>query len=195
MRRTWLALLLFGCGSTGSDRFDFAADARGRAPATFVNAAGWSVHLERARFVVGPVYLAPQAGRDAERYVGEVLERVTVDVLAPAPTPFPTAGSMTEDVVRSAEIWVADVDFAGEATRGEERVPFDGHVVLDELQRRVRGVPVTFVPREGGALELSIDARVLFAGADFHDPDQLTKTAAAGLRATATYEVKWLEHR
>jgi hypothetical protein len=227
MKRALVLAGLLSCGSTGSDRFAFEAQAAGATTASFTNANGWSVMLTQATFTIGPVYLAPQAGRDTDRYVGEVLDRVTIDALSPAPVPFPSAGTMTEDTVRSAEIWLwpppgiapetvsvknASLEVAGEAIRGGEHVTFHERIVLDEEWataakpgehsatplselRKVRGIPTAFVPHRGGHLEIRIDARDLFAGADFNDEAQVRNTAFAGLRATATYEVQWVEHR
>lgn len=196
--KAWpLFALVLSCGSTGSDRFDFEARASGITPATFTNAGGWNITLTKASFTIGPIYFAPQAGRETDRYVGEVLDEVAVDPLSPSLVSFPSAGTMTEDHVRSAEIWLSPCEFAGVATRGDEHRSFAERIVLDDTlaARRVRGIPAAFFPQRGGHLEIRVDARVLFAGADFDNPDQVRQTAIAGLRATATYEVQWLENR
>ena len=160
-----------GCGSTGSKRFAFEARAggverEGDAPYTFTNANGWGITLTRANVTIGPVYVnviaplrsaslfrfLPEAHADdlhlgGGRVVGEVLGQVTFDALSPLLVPFATTGTVTEEQVRSADIWfwpppgtapettnveAPSVDLAGEAVRGTDRVPFRGALVLDE---------------------------------------------------------------
>jgi len=263
-----------GCGTTGSKRFTFEARAGGverdgAAPYTFVNATGWTVTLTKANVTIGPLYLNVVAPLRAERLrfawvrsafadddhlsggrvVGEVLGRVTVDALSPSLVSFPVTGTMTEEQVRTADIWLwpssevpperVDVDepsleVEGEATRGAAQVRFRGRLVIDAawatdakpgevsadpitVVRQIRGIPATFFPREGGSLEVRIDVKPLFRGADFGslsanpiDPDgrvrlvqaktgsvttdQVLRNAFQGLRAArGTYAVRWLD--
>ena len=162
-------------GGTGSQRFSFAARVRGTAPSTageyrFVNEKGWHITLTRATVTLGPVYLnvIPPL-RDAEasvwdlvirpawahgemhlgagRIVGEVLSQVTFDALSNESTPFPTNGTVTQEQVRTAEVWFfpepgtpADatklatiaLDIAGSAQRDGELVKFRGLLKLDD---------------------------------------------------------------
>lgn len=142
-----LAAIALSCGSTGSDRFEFEARARGVTPASFTNSNGWVVTLAKADFTIGPVYLKSAASRDASRSVGEVLDQVTVDALSPAPAVFALRGTMTEAPVRSGEVWfwpapgiapettkiaTAAADLAGTAVRGGALVRFHGRLVLDD---------------------------------------------------------------
>ena len=154
------AVAAVGCnGTSGNDRVAFSARASGGdsgAVRTFTNDFGWAVTLERASMRLGPVYLNTVAPLRAHRgfrlireahadeghlkgglVVGEVLGDVTVDLLGP-PVPFPVAGLVTEDTVRTAEIrfWpgpgvdpetpLADpiLSVAGEATRDGATVRF-----------------------------------------------------------------------
>src|SRR5262249_43215164 len=118
-----------GCGSTGSQRFDFVAHAGGierdaTQPFTFTNPTGGEGTLSRANVTMGPIYLnviaplrsasffrfLPQAYADDShlgdgRVVGEVLGRVTVDALSPTLVPFGVTGSITGEQVRTTDIW------------------------------------------------------------------------------------------
>lgn len=79
---------------------------------------------------------------------------------------------------------VVTADVAGSATRGGLTIRFRGQLVLNDAWlpdlppgargsvsiralRQVRGVPASFFADEGGSLEIRIDARSLFRGADF----------------------------
>ncbi|CAN5771073.1 hypothetical protein BH11MYX4_BH11MYX4_44250 [soil metagenome] len=277
LARSVLSVAPSGCGSTGSDRFAFDARAGGiardgAAPFTFTNETGWTVTLTRATVTIGPVYLNVVAplrddtsswvpwlgvrrayGDDDHlgegREAGEVLAQVTFDALSPGLVPFAVQGTMAQDQVRTAEIWLwpppgvspetvkidaAAVDFAGEATRADARVRFRGTLVLDDAWttdarpgersaqpvtslRKVRGIPTSFLPTAGGALEIRVDVRPLFRGADFSNlqanpvdedgtkilvqsrtgrvtTDQVMRNVFQGLRAsTGTYAVRWID--
>jgi hypothetical protein len=165
-----------GCaGGTGSQRFSFEARIAGTGPATsdahtFTNEKGWVISLSRAHVTLGPVYLnvippltdssasifdlfvrsawAHGEGHlDAGRMVGEVLSQVSFDALSSALVSFPKRGSITQEEVRTAEIWFypelgvpADstkidtvaLDVAGTATRSDESVRFRGKLVLND---------------------------------------------------------------
>ena len=268
-----------GCaGGTGSQRFEFEARAGGSGAATadahtFTNEKGWVISLSRATVTLGPVYLNvippltdstaslwsffirpawAQAGGshlDAGRVVGEVLSQLTFDALSAELVPFPSRGTMTQEAVRTAEIWfypapgvsaeatkidTVALDVAGRATRDDAQVHFRGQIVLNDDWiaeqtlgargnqsitgiRKVRGVPATFFPTEGGQLELRFDVTRLFRGADFSslqqsrtdkdgtkvleqkqsastNRDQVTTNLYQGLRETSgTYSVRWAE--
>jgi hypothetical protein len=126
--------------------------------------------------------------------LGEVLGRVTFDALTGELVPFPVPGTIVQEEVRSAEIWfypeydAAAVPVAlsvrGDANKDGQTVPFRGELTLDDdwvpnqqvgargvisltELRKVRGVPASFTPFEGGRLQLRCDVTQLFRGADF----------------------------
>lgn len=81
------------------------------------------------------------------REVGEVLGRLTFDALSPTLVPFTTSGTVTQEEVRTAEVWLypppgvayetvnitaPSLEVAGEATRAGETVRFRGSLILNE---------------------------------------------------------------
>jgi hypothetical protein len=125
------------------------------------------------------------------------------------------------------------LDVAGEAARAESRVRFRGALILNDAWqpdqpagtrgaqsiaqiRKVRGIPSTFFPAEGGHLEIRVDVAHLFRGADFSNldanpadrdgtkllvqskagkftTDQVMTNLYQGLRAVdGTYAVRWV---
>jgi hypothetical protein len=270
-----LSVFPTGCGSTGGERFSFEARAGGIArdasqPFSFANETGWTITLTKANVTIGPVYLNVIAplhdpttffpalgikrafGSDDHlgegRQVGEVLARITFDALSPSLVPFSVQGTMTQEQIRTAEIWLwpppdkapeavnidtPSVDVAGEAVRGGDTVRFRGALILNDAWtsdakpgdrsaqpvtalRKVRGIPSSFFPTAGGALEIRFDMRPLFRGADFSNlaaspadkdgtkilvqaktgkftTDQVMRNVFQGLRAsTGTYAVRWV---
>lgn len=157
-----------GCGTTGSERFAFPASAGGIGNQPFTNALGWTIALTKADVSIGPIYLnviAPlhdettgfllrikdaygdDAHLGAGREVGEVLDRLTFDALSTDLVPFATSGTMTQEEVRTAEVWLypppgiayetvnitdPSLDVAGIATRGSEAVRFRGRLILND---------------------------------------------------------------
>jgi hypothetical protein len=165
-----------GCtGGTGSQRFSFAAQVRGTAPAgadqyRFVNEKGWRITLTRTTVTLGPLYLnvAPPLRSESAsvwdflvrpayaqgemhlgsgRIVGEVLSQVTFDALSDDLVAFPSRGVVTQEEVRSAEVWfypepgtpvdakeldTVALDIAGSAERDGEVVKFRGVLKLDD---------------------------------------------------------------
>jgi hypothetical protein len=263
-----------GCGSTGSKRFVFDARAGGierdaTQPHVFTNERGWTITLTKAAVTIGPVYLnvvAPLRSGETSwmrpfirsafahdehlgegRVVGEVLAQVTIDALSPVLVPFGSQGSMTQEHVRTADVFLwpppetppettnidaASAELAGEAVRGKDHVRFRGRLVIDDAWasdakpgersatpiseiRQVRGVPASFYPVEGGALEIRVDVCPLFRGADFSNlaanptdadgtkilvqskdgaiaTDQVMRNVFQGLRASSgTYAIRW----
>lgn len=125
----------------------------------------------------------------------------------------------------------AALDVTGSATKDGVTVRFRGRLFVDDAWlpdpkpgapgaasvlalRLVRGIPAAFSPSRGGALEVRVDAKVLFAGADFssladnpEDPDgtkilvqsktgryttdQVMRNAFSGLRSVDAYDVRW----
>jgi len=177
MKRAILVTLLFlvslvvtvDCGTTGSRRFQFDAFAAGvpAARGAFTNDAGWTITLTRAQITFGPVYLnvipplrtsyfpiglgrvahADNSHLGAGRDVGEVLGQISFDALSSDLVRFQTSGTMTQEDIRTAEVWLwpapgtapeevnidtAAVDVAGTATRGADIVKFRGKLVFDD---------------------------------------------------------------
>ncbi|AKU94747.1 hypothetical protein AKJ09_01411 [Labilithrix luteola] len=170
---TFLALgIAWGCaGSTGSKRFAFDARIGGvEDRTTFTNETGWTITLTKAEITLGPVYLnvvAPlrdstqslrelfvknawahgEGHLDDGRVVGEVLGQVRFDALSSELVTFPVRGTMTQDEVRTSEIWfypepgvsaestkIATValDVAGVAVRDSTNVAFRGQLILND---------------------------------------------------------------
>lgn len=164
-------------GSTGSPRFAFEARAggaprEGSGPLRFTNEVGWDVTLERADVTLGPIYLNVVAPLGAQslrelfvktawahgeshlssgRVVGEVLAQVRFDALSPSLVPFPVVGAITQEQVRTAEVWyypepgvspdttkidTVALDVAGAARRGDRAVRFRGKLILDDAWQR-----------------------------------------------------------
>ncbi len=168
-----MAALLPACSAdTGSGRFAFEALAGGAASATgaplvFTNEVGWTITLVRADISLGPVYLnvqpplrvgrwldwlvppafAQAAHLDEGRVAGEVLGQVSFSALSSELVPFPVAGTLAQEEVRTAEVWfypspgvaaettaidTVALDVAGEATREGVAISFAGQLVLDD---------------------------------------------------------------
>ncbi len=149
----------------------------GTGPMTFTNERGFEISLSRADVTVGPIYLnviAPRssgetavrrrfgnllgglegtahaAGEDhlgSGRVVGQVLSQVTFDALSEARVPFPTEGVVTNEPVRTVDLWFfpppgedpqtvrisrAALSVEGRATRGGKTTAFRGALVLDD---------------------------------------------------------------
>jgi len=172
-RDLWLALAtslaMTGCvGTTGSDLVTFDAAAAGPADAvkgqdyTFTSGRGYHVVLSCAAIHVGAVYLSsalPTAGaQDTDCilpgfYVAQVTEGLDVDVLDPAPQPFPIQGEGTADTAKIGEVWLTHpnvdvnapddpgivLDIVGEADLGGVSYPFQAQLTIGEN----RAVPVT----------------------------------------------------
>ena len=164
-----------GCtGGTGSGRFAFTARVRGTRVAgasyRFQNERGWDVTLTRTIVTLGPLYLnvipplrAPTAsllryfikpawahGDDhlgIGRVVGEVLAQVTFDALSEEAIAFPRMGSITQEEVRTADVWflpepgvapdanrldTVALEVEGTAARNQQTVAFTGRLKLDD---------------------------------------------------------------
>jgi hypothetical protein len=153
---------------------------------------------------------------------------VSEQVRTAAPCFYPPPGTAIE----TPKIDQVAVDLAGSAEKDGTTVAFRGALIFDDAWlpdpkpgspgnqsmvsvRTVRGVPASFFPTSGGALELRMDVRRLFAGADFssldqspEDPDgtkilvqsktgkyttdQVMRNVFAGTTATGTYAIRWV---
>lgn len=185
---------------------------------------------------------------DSGRIVGEVLGQLRFSALSSELVSFPVTGSITQEEIRTAEVWfypepgvspdttkidTVAFDVAGEATKGSDTVRFRGALTLNDAWqpdapagsrstvpitdiRKVRGIPATIFPNEGGHLELRFDVTRLFRGADFSNlasnpadkdgtkvlvqaktgkvtTDQVMTNLYQGLReSTGTYDVRWV---
>jgi len=137
------------------------------------------------------------------------------------------------EAIDRVEIDTAALDVVGRAELGNTLVRFRGRLVLDDAwvpdptpgapgaqsvvrSRLVRGIPADFFPQPGGSLEIRVDPKAFFAGADFsalvngpEDPDgtkilvqsktgdfttdQVMRNMFAGLTQGSTYFVRWVE--
>lgn len=125
------------------------------------------------------------------------------------------------------------LEVAGTATRGDSTVAFRGTLILNDAWltdqpsgqqgsqpiteiRKLRGIPASFFPTQGGSLELRFDVTRLFRGANFSnltqnpsDPDgtkllvqskagpvttdQVMTNLYQGLRDASTYSAEWVK--
>lgn len=145
---------------------------------------------------------------------------------------YPPPGPAGTDALQSKTDYVS-FDVAGVAKKDGATVPFAGQLELNdawqpnatagsrstvtiESIRKVRGIPVTFFPEEGGHLEIRFDPTRLFRGADFSNldanptaqdgtktlvqaktgrvtTDQVMTNIYQGFRqSTGTYSVRWI---
>lgn len=147
-------------GTTGGDLVTFDAfaagpeDAVAGQPYTFESSRGYQITLTRARLHVGAVYLnkASPTSVGSETscflngiYVAEVTSGLTIDVLSPAPQPFPEAGFATTEHASTAEVWLSGggaidddsdatviLDVEGTASKAGETFPFQGSITIGE---------------------------------------------------------------
>ncbi len=232
---TVIASLPSGCaGTTGGKRFAFDAKIGGTAQGgvSFSNERGWTITLTKADVTLGPVYLnvltplssgqesflnrfvkkAYAQGDDhleGGRIVGEVLSQVKFNALSAELVTFPSRGTVTEEHVRTTDVWfypapgvssdtttidTVALDVAGTATQGATSMRFRGALIFNDAWltdaasgsqasqsiasiRRVRGISSSFLPTDGGVLEVRLDVRALFRGADFSNLDGNPKDA------------------
>jgi len=210
--RIFLACLLAGCGgTTGSALVTFSATAAGppdatSGPLTFTNGLGAQVTLTQATLHLGAVYLnqsVPLSGAASQPcispgiYVGEVFGPLDVDLLSPAPEPFPTQGEGTETEAKTAEVWLTGGDInatqdptvilsvAGAAVQAGQEFPFAAALTISANrqlavtdpalpsanpichQRIVTPILVDLTPTNGGTLVMTIDPRPMFGSVDF----------------------------
>lgn len=161
-----LALAMTACvGTTGSGVVSFDTYAAGLADLppdaaarglSFVNSAGWSITLTRAKVHIGAIYLnrsVPVSGGQERAcflpgvYVAQVLSGLTIDTLSPALQRLPEGGSGTADHAVTAEVWLAGrrvdepddptivLDVAGTAARGAESMRFEGAITIGRNRR------------------------------------------------------------
>lgn len=134
-----------------------------------------------------PAWAHGELHQGAGRIVGQVTTQVVVNLLDPTLIELPGGGDGVLEGVRSLEFWYfnqaamqgAAVRVAGLAERGDERVTFEGALVINEsiatpqrpleVARRVRGVPASFALTDGGTLTVRVDPRGWFRGADFSE--------------------------
>lgn len=149
------------------------------APLTFTNERDWTITLTKADVTIGPLYLnvvpplsdqtqtllrapwsdvfiksawaAGEGHLGDGRVVGEVLAQLRFSALSTELVPFPALGSITQDEVRTADVWLypsskgsattnleatktdtVSFDVIGEASKGGEIVRFRGALLLDD---------------------------------------------------------------
>ena len=218
-----LGVALAGCaGDTGGQTVRFPVAAAGPADATpggplVFTSGDFTVTLTEARLHVGAVYLnqaAPASGAQATdcylpgTYVGQETAGLDVDLLDPAPQPFPQpALGVTEPPALAEQIWLTSGDInaaddptpilqvAGAAESPAGMFPFEGTVTIganhlpasggapgggDSIcrQRIVSPIQQPVTLRQQGGLLLRIDPRLLFVDVDF---SQLSPDPATGV--------------
>lgn len=196
---------------------------------------GWSVTLEQARLSVGPLYfgnaLATGYQSEVGRPVAEVLSITTIDALSPTPTIFAEPGRGVSEMARAAEVRLAEaadgpiaeragpneaVAFvSGVARREAEEIPFAGNYAIPlgrdsdaytwSQQHRITNIPVSFVPRDGGALTLIVDPRGWVDSVRFErlpvgddgvrdfDDDAVQAQLRAGVAVRDAFHVEWTD--
>jgi hypothetical protein len=154
-----LPALVSCVGTTGSDLFTFDAEASGPEDAaagqalSFTTGRGYTVRLDRARVVVGAVYLnkaVPISGAQTTScvlpgiYVAQLTRGLTVDALSPEPQPFPDKGEALEARALAGEVWLTGgdvnslgddtviLDVAGTAERDGTSYPFEGKLTIGQ---------------------------------------------------------------
>jgi hypothetical protein len=207
-----LGLALCACGSTGGALVTFHGAAAGPADAVsgqslvFSNALGYQVTLTRARLHIGALYVnrsVPLSGAQAQScilngiYSGQVTSPLDVDVLSPAPQPFPADGEGTADHSKTGEVWLFGTDvnatedstviaeIAGTAVQGTTSIPFSGKVTIGQnravpvanpalpganplcKERIVTPIPVDLTLQQGGTLLVRVDPRDWLRNVDF----------------------------
>ena len=207
-----LALPTSCVGTTGGEVIIFHAAAAGPAdaiagePYPFVSGRGWNVTLTRAKMHIGALYLSrsmPVSGAGVTScvlpatYVGEVTDGTDVDLLSPAPQPFPAPGKgATSPRAIAAQIWLTHVrvdeaedtdpvlDVEGTAEKNGDVKPFKGTLTIGKnrtpgtdstqagsasicKQRIVSPIPVSIVLGDTGYLFIRIDPKQLFHNVDF----------------------------
>ncbi len=206
-------------GTTGSSIVSFPVEAAGPPdavdgqPLTFDTGRGWHVVLSKATLHIGAVYLdesVPVSGAQDTScilegiYAGQETSGLDVDVLSPAPQPFPAPGNGTSDRAVAGEVWLTGgdvnasddattiVDVAGTASQSGASYPFTASVTIGTnrvvastnpampganpicKQRIVAPVPVDVVPASSGALLVRVDPRGWFADVDFSQMEETT---------------------
>ncbi len=204
-----VALSVACVGSTGGDVIDFPAAAAGPRDATpgrleLVNDRGWHVVLTKATLHIGALYLSqsePVSGAQATAcilpgtYVAQVTAGRDVDLLSPAPQPFPRSGHGTTLEAIVGQVWLTGgaVDQTNDATpilllegtadRDGDVRPFKGQITISTnrleqggttagsnticKQRIVSPIPTSITIQHAGGLVLRIDPRTLFVNVDF----------------------------
>jgi hypothetical protein len=165
MRASALVTVLFGIscvGTTGGEVITFQAaasgpeDAQAGKPLAFASdlgtERGWNVTLTTAKLHVGAVYFnrsMPVSGVQntscilPDTYLGQVTSGLDVDLLSPAPQPFPTLGegaTMPPAIV--AQVWLTGgridrqddvtpiLQIEGTAEKDGDRKPFAGTITI-----------------------------------------------------------------
>jgi len=203
------SLLAGGCvGQTGGQTVVFSVAAAGPTDAsagqlTFTS-GGFDVVLTQAKLHIGAVYLdqaAPVSGAQATdcyltgTYVGEETSALDVDLLNPAPQPFPAkALGITQPPALVEQVWLTGGDInavadttpilviAGTATEGVAAFSFTGTVTIganhassggtgggDSIcqERIVSPIQDPLTIQTTGGLLLRIDPRPFFVDVDF----------------------------
>jgi hypothetical protein len=217
---TCLAMTALSCvGTTGGDLVTFTAVAAGPAdavegaPLDFTTDRGWNVRLTVATLHIGAMYLnqaLPVSGAQNTScilpgtYVAQVTTGADVNLLSPAPQPFPRPGTGVTIPALAGQLWLTGVEintvadttpilhiegtaeksgaafpFAGTLTIGANRLPSNSGAATAGgnpicKQRIVSPIAANLEPRSTGRLSLRVDPRALFANIDFVAPSSGT---------------------
>lgn len=172
--------------SVGPVYLNAAAPLRGQA------VSWWSQWVPMAH-AAGEDHLA--GGRVLGEVLGRVTFDALSPVLVPFSTPGTATSEQvrTADVwlypppgvsAEATKNIPASLSVAGVASRGQDSIPFRGELKIDEnwlpealpgsrasrtvmSLRQIRGLSFSFLPKPGGRLEMRVDVRELFRGADF----------------------------
>ncbi len=198
-------------GTTGGELVAFPAAAAGPADADptqtfqFLTSRGWHVVLTKAVLHIGALYLdqsLPVSGSQGTNcilpgtYVAEVTSGLDVNLLSPAPQPFPAQGQGTTiPPALAGQIWLTGGDvntiadatpilviagtadqgsgtpmsFEATITIGANRQSMDSQVAGASAicKQRIVSVPTDVSVKSTGGLLLRIDPRDLFANVEF----------------------------
>lgn len=182
MNRSWScamgALLLAGCGDTGTNVHEVGVWVNGRAESQFQGRDGWNISLDRAELAFGPVTFCPgtSAGEFCDVARAEWLDAVVVDALDGEPrragTAFGTTGPVLSwmydyglvSVLTQTDLYETkaarqldgnSLSLEGCADKDGQSLCFTLAVGVAQNAEVERGVPVVRVSGEAGPVDFA----------------------------------------